>query len=181
VTKYLEELIAEDGSFEPIAGFKWSRTVVLNPGIQDTKYHVQPKLSGYEEKFILNHEAARVDEKRKHIIVPILKIKNEVDSKIAQKIMGIIEKSRSQLLDDEAALAKELGIKILVYPESISLYERTKRISLKWVAKTKSKVDTIRWALLAPINASRKKREVELWLAGRPEEVARVRKDLLLI
>lgn len=178
---YLEELIAEDGSFDPIAGFKWSRTVVLNPGIQDTKYHVQPKLSGYEEKFILNHEAARVDEKRKHIIVPILKIKNEVDSKIAQKIMGIIEKSRSQLLDDEAALAKELGIKILVYPESISLYERTKRISLKWVAKTKSKVDTIKWALLAPINALRKKRKVEFWLAGRPEEVARVRKDLLLI
>lgn len=177
---YLEELIAEDGSFEPLAGFKWSRTVVLNPGIQDTKYHIQPKLSGDEEKFILNHEATRVDERRKHIILPISKIKNEVDSEIAQKIIGKIETSRSKLLDDEVTLAEELGIKILVYPENISLYEKTKRISLKWVAKTKSKVDTIKWALFAPINVSRKKRKVEIWLAERQEEVAKVRKELLL-
>jgi hypothetical protein len=177
---YLEELIAEDGSFEPLPGFRWSRTVVLNPGKRDQRYRIQPKLSEPEADFILNHEASRIDEKRKHAIVPVSKMKQHPNSKIAQNILKIIKTSRCHLLDDEVALAEGLGLVMNVYPEHITVYEETRRISLKWVAKTKSKNDAIRWALLALPNCSKKKKKVEGWLAARPEEVVRVQKQLQL-
>ena len=178
---YIVELendqISEDGLFEPVAGFKWSRTVVLKLGIHDSKYDMETKLSDDKIDFLMNFEDARRDEKNGYIFIPISNIKGH-DSEVAQKILDIVETNRSKLMDNEAALAERIGITVHIYPEYITVYENTGRISLKWVAKAKSNDDAIRWALLAPPNDMRKNEKVQKWLAERPDEVERIRAQL---
>lgn len=65
-----------------------------------------------------------------------------------------------------------------VYPESITLYEGTGRISIKWVAKTKGTEDAIRWWLLAPPNDVRKNGIVKNWLSKKPGAIQGVQIQL---
>ena len=65
-----------------------------------------------------------------------------------------------------------------VYPESITLYEGTGRISIKWVAKTKDSENAIKWWLLAPPNDVRKNGIVKNWLRKNPGAVQRVQRQL---
>jgi len=175
---YLEDLISEDGSFEHVAGFRWSRTIVLNPGSNDMKYNLEPRFKQTEIDFLNGMENVRRDKVRGHVFIPISRIEEQSESEIARTVLSIVETRRSKLLDDEATLAEQLGIEIHIYAENITMYEGTGRISLKWVAKTKSKDDAIRWALLAPPNDPRKFEKVQRWLAERPDDVERVRRQL---
>lgn len=175
---YLEDLIPEDGSFDFYAGFRWSRTVVINPGVNDSNYTIQSKLAETEVDFLVNIEGARRDKKNLNVCIPISCIEKQSESEIARSILNIIEKNRSRLIDDEVSLAERLGIEMRVYPEYITKYEDTGRISLKWVAKTKSKDDAIKWALLAPPNSSWKNQKVRRWLTERSEDVASIKKQL---
>ncbi len=174
---YLEDLISEEGSFEPYAGFRWSRTIVLVAGSNDTKYRLEPKFNQDEIEFLKGMEDVRRDTDRGHIFIPISKIA-QLESDIAEKISSVVERNRSKLIDDEAALAQRVGIGMHIYPEYITIYEETGRISLKWVAKAKGKDDAIRWGLLAPPNDPRKCKKVQKWLAERPDEVERIRAQL---
>ncbi len=175
---YLEDLISEDGSFGHYAGFRWSRTIVLNSGSNDVKYKLEPGFMQKEIDFLSGMENVRRDKVRGHIFIPISRIEEQSESEVARTALSIVETKRSKLLDDEATLAKQLGIEIHIYAENITLYEGTGRISLKWVAKTKSKDDAIRWALLAPPNDPKKSDKVKSWLAERPDDVERVRRQL---
>lgn len=175
---YLEDLISEDGSFGHYAGFRWSRTIVLNPGSNDAKYKLEPRFMQKEIDFLSGMENVRRDKVRGHIFIPISRIEEQSESEVARTVLSIVETKRSKLLDDEATLAKQLGIEIHIYAENITMYEGTGRISLKWVAKTKSNDDAIRWALLAPPNDPRKSDKVKSWLAERPDDVERVRRQL---
>ncbi len=180
---YFEELISEDGCFDVVSGFRWSRTIVLNLGTIDVHYSRKPELSQEEVSFLLKFKYARRDTKE-HVYVPIGKLKNYSkllvgqELNIARRILSIVEKNRSKLLDDEVHLATKLGIVIVTYPEYITLYPDTNRVSLKWVAKTKNKDDAIRWALIAPPNDQRKNRRVQKWLAKIPDDVERVQSIL---
>jgi hypothetical protein len=176
---YLEDLISEDGSFDRVNGFRWSRTVVLKLGKKDTKFAMESKLSDEEINFLTNFKDARryPDE----VYIPITRLEksannqDESESVIISQILRAIEENRSRLLDDEASLARKLGIDIQVIPEHITLYKESGRISLKWMATTKRKDDAIMWALIAPPNDARKKGIVEEWLSLIPNDVERIK------
>ncbi|MBD3405985.1 MAG: hypothetical protein GF411_07665 [Candidatus Lokiarchaeota archaeon] len=174
---YLEELISEDGCFEQFAGFKWSRTIVLNLGIYDTKYNLEPKLSNQDCELLLSFDKARKDMKKKCTIVSIHQLEKAIEHDFAQDVLEIVSTSRSSLLDDEVSLAEQFGIRILSYPEYITLYE-SGRVSVKWVAKTATKLDAIRWALLFPPNDPRKRNKVNQWLKTQRDETSIIRDHL---
>ena len=75
-------------------------------------------------------------------------------------MLDIIRENRSNLLDDEAKSARDLGIKIRIDVTVVTLYKESGRISVQWRAQTKKKADAIRYLLLAPPDDLRKNREV---------------------
>ncbi|TET07324.1 MAG: hypothetical protein E3J86_13555 [Candidatus Thorarchaeota archaeon] len=179
---YLEDLISEDGCFDQSNGFRWSRTNVLKLGTTDVKYKMESELSIDEIEFLVKFKHTR--RYSNEVYVPITRLENyakhpdESESEIVEHILSVVEKNRSRLLDDEVSLANKLGIEIHVYPEYITLYNETGRISLKWVATTERKDDSIRWALIAPPNDPRKNMMVQEWLILIPDDVARIKKQL---
>ncbi|MCK4567025.1 MAG: hypothetical protein KAU48_06925, partial [Candidatus Thorarchaeota archaeon] len=180
---YLEDLISEEGCFDHVSGFRWSRTIVLKLGTNDSKYEMESKLSQDVIKFLENFEHARRDCDN-NIYIPITRLEacsknlSEQDSEIAKHILSIVAVNRSKLLDDEKSLANKLGIEIHAFPEYITMYADTGRISLKWVAKTKHKEDAILWALIALPNDPRKSELVRRWFSLIPEDVERIKKQL---
>lgn len=177
---YLRNLIPEDGSFNDRAGFQWSRSIVLNPGKQDAKYGLSPQVNKEQTDFII--ENGRRDSKRKYIHLQLSEHLNndaQFKSDIVRSLESVIERNRSRLLDDEVKLARNVGVKMRVYPESITLYEDTGRISIKWVATTKDIENTIRWFLLVPPNDIRKYETSKEWMSKRPDVVERVRRQLI--
>ncbi len=176
---YHKNLIPEDGSITEETGFQWSRSIVLNPGIQDAKYGLRPQLS--EQDISIIRENGRRDKKRGYIHLQLsafLKSDNESKSEAIERMESVISSNRSRLIDDESDLAEKLGIKMRVYPESITLYEGTGRVSIKWVAKTKDTENAIRWWLLAPPNDVRKNGIVKNWLLKKLGAVQRVQRQL---
>ena len=165
---YLQELIPEDGSFNDVSGFQWSRSIVLNPGYQDAKYNVTPKLNKQQISFISVN--GRHDRKRGYIHLQLseyLKIDDDQKPDIVKTIEDVIFENRCKLIDDEAYLAKKLGVNMRVYPECITLYEKTGRVSIKWVATTRKICDTINLFLIAPPNDIRKNAIVHYWITTR--------------
>jgi len=176
---YHKNLIPEDGSVTEETGFQWSRSIVLNPGIQDAKYSLRPQLS--EQDISIIRENGRHDEKRGYIHLQLsafLKSDNESKSEAIKRMKSVISNNRSKLIDDESDLAEKLGIKMRVYPENITLYEGTGRISIKWVAKTKDTDNAIRWWLLTPPNDVRKNGIAKNWFLKKPSAVQRVQRQL---
>ena len=162
---YLRELIPEDGSFNKCSGFQWSRSIVLNPGYQDAKYNLTPKLTLQQISYI--KAKGRYDRKRGYIHLQLsdyLKMNDESRSDVIKGIQGVISSNRSKLIDGEADLAESLGINMRVYPECITVYEKTGRVSIKWVATTRRKKDTINLFLIAPPNDIRKYKIVQDWI-----------------
>ncbi len=176
---YLRELIPEDGSFNNMSGFQWSRSIVLNPGRQDEKYGVAPKLNASQVSFI--KENGRHDKKRGYIhlqLTDYLKAEEESKTEVVKSFKEVVSENRCKVLDDEAGLAENLGIGVRIYPECITLYEGTGRVSIKWVATTQDAENTIRWCLIAMPDDIRKRGLVQDWLAERPDDVERVRRQL---
>ncbi len=176
---YLRELIPEDGSFNSCSGFQWSRSVVLNPGRQDAKYRLTPKLDDNQISFI--RENGRHDKKRGYVhlqLAEYLKADDKSKTDIVKSFEREVSENRCNLLDDEASLAQNLGIGVRVYPECITLYKETGRVSIKWVASTQNVENTIKWCLIAMPDDIRKRGLVQEWLAQRPDNAERVRKEL---
>ncbi len=177
---YLEELISEDGCFDHVSGFRWSRTIVLKPGKDNASYNLESDLCQADIAFLMNLKYARWETKRGHIYIPIGKLSEHSkhltgqDLSITSRILSVVLTNRSRLLDDEVSLATGLGITIEVYPECITIYTKTGRVSLKWIAKTKRKEDAIRWALIALPNDERKRERVRKWLALVAKDVERI-------
>jgi len=165
---YLRELIPEDGSFNDVSGFQWSRSIVLNPGYQDVKYNLTPKLNQQQISFIRTN--GRRDKKRGYIHLQLseyLKMNDEQKLDVVKSIENVISNNRCKLIDDEAHLARKLGVNMRVYPECITIYEKTGRVSIKWVATTRRKTDTINLFLIAPPNDIRKNAIVQDWIETR--------------
>ncbi|MFX0045974.1 MAG: hypothetical protein ACFE8Z_09005 [Candidatus Hermodarchaeota archaeon] len=176
---YLRELIPEDGSINEMSGFQWSRSIVLNPGSQDEKYELASKLQRRHISFIKNN--GRFDGTRGYTHLQLshyLNIENGLKSDIVKSIESVIADNRCRLLDDEASLAEDLGIKMRVYPESITVYQKTGRVSIKWVATTQRVEDAIRWYLVAPPNDVRKNGIANLLMSHRLERVERIKMQL---
>lgn len=123
----------------------------------------------------------RHDKKRGYIhlqLAEYLKLDEKIKPDIVKNIEAVISENRCKLIDDEASLAEKLGIEMRVYPECITLYEKTGRISIKWVATTCGAENTIKWYLIAPPHDVKKLGKVKEWMSLREEEVERIKGQL---
>ena len=82
------------------------------------------------------------------------------------------------MLEDEAELARRLGVNIETYPKDVTFSKTTGRFSINWVAHSYRKDDLLRWGLLAPPNDERKRKKLDDWLAKYPDDVERMKKRL---
>jgi len=96
-----------------------------------------------------------------------LKIDDELKSDLVKSIESVISTNRCTLIDDEAGLAEKLGVRMRVYPECTTLYEKTGRVSIKWVATTQGIRNAIKLFMIAPPNDIRKNKIVQDWIATR--------------
>ncbi|MHA2383788.1 MAG: hypothetical protein ACXACT_14530 [Candidatus Thorarchaeota archaeon] len=180
---YFEELISEDGSFNERSGFSWSRSVVLNAGKKNSRYDFKPIISQEDIQFVKDN--ANVGWEERNIIgisMPKLKGLMESENKNisdqAQNLMNTIRKNPSNLIMDEADLARSLGIHVDTYPKDITYSKTTGRFSVNWAAYSFRKKDKLRWGLLAPPNDERKKKKLDNWFAKHTDDVEQMRKQL---
>jgi hypothetical protein len=180
---YLEELISEDGSFNEHSGFSWSRSVVLNAGKKSGPYDFKPKISNVEIQFVKEHTDIGWEERNSiGISMPelkeIMESNDRETSSLAQQLHKTIVENPSRLLDDEADLARTLGIKVETYPKDITYSKTTERFSINWAAYAYRKKDKLRWGLLAPPNDERKRKKLDVWFAKHSDDVEQMKKQL---
>jgi hypothetical protein len=180
---YLEELISEDGSFNERSGFSWSRSVVLNAGRKNSQYDFKPIIREEDIQFVKDHTDVGWEE-RNIIGISMPKLKelmrseNGKISDQAQNLMDTIHENPSNLIMDEADLARSLGIHVDTYPKDITYSKTTGRFSVNWAAYSFRNKDILRWGLLSPPNDERKRQKLDDWLAKHKKEAARMRKQL---
>lgn len=175
---YLAEVIPEDGYFDTHgrAKFGIKRAQILNAGTKAETYNFQPKISPQLQQFIQQHGEKRINQFRDEpsreetILVwgKIKKLEKSTNSQIsnaAKQLREIIEKNPCQLLEDEIALLKSLGINMTKRPKEIHM-QSSQRISMMWETYTTKEKDALRWAQLALPSSNPKCRIVENWLAN---------------
>jgi hypothetical protein len=175
---YIRALISEDGSFSIDNGraqFQWTRNVVLNAGIRSEAYNHTPKVPQRLLKLFYDFGKRRelFNSDGKGTIVRRIRIgrlkklqynKNAEVARNVKELLRIIENNRSNLMDDESAILKDLGIKTRLYPIMIRYIEDTKRISVTWQGHSATKSDTKVWGEKAPPADPRKFGYVKEWL-----------------
>lgn len=175
---YLQELIPEEGSFiSRDSCFRWSRSVVLISGPKGEKYDFKPKIN--EEciqlisKFGTPMKCTFGGDKARTVIrliwgtlLDIKESRSKLISDTAEKLEKKVLSTPPQLLEDEVALCKGLGIEISHGPVVVNSFE-SGRISVTWHAVTASIADSVLWAKLAPPRDERKRALVDEMLSSR--------------
>lgn len=160
--------------------FRWARAVVIDAGPKNKMYGLTSKLTVEDRAFIQRHGV----EKKNHFQPDftfthfqlswkklqalrgskLLKVK-----KVAERLIKVIERNPSQLLNDETQLCESLGISIRLYPIAIHLWP-SERVTFVTEASTKNVESALKWAHLAPPNDRKKRAKVEEWLNTRKIE-----------
>ncbi|MHA1577186.1 MAG: hypothetical protein ACTSU3_07480 [Candidatus Thorarchaeota archaeon] len=183
VKVYFEELIPEDGYFTPHAGFSWSRSVVLNPGIKREKYHIAPLVGMEEINLVRDHGDTHWMERQLIGISPtklreIAESKDERIAAIANSLLMAIYANQSALMNDEIKLLRRLKINAHPYPKDIVYSNRTGRFSVNWTAYVFKNEDKMRWALLCPPNDIIKRKKVAKWVRENQDLSIEVKEQL---
>ncbi len=171
---YLEDLIPEDGCFSG-GRFKWSRSHAIYINKQREKYEFHSEI-GFAEVEVVKKRGKKLKGLIPKSILTIRQLEdlqddqNSVIAEAAKKLVKVVNESANNLINDETRLTESLGIMIEVYPQNVSYYPRTGRVSVSWAAATDSIDDTIRWAMECPPNDIRKKQSVERWLRKTAEK-----------
>ncbi|MFX0169343.1 MAG: hypothetical protein ACFE89_08350, partial [Candidatus Hodarchaeota archaeon] len=179
---YLEELIPEDGNFHADekgqAKFQWSRASVLYAGSKRGTYDIKYDVPNELREFLSIHgkkTAIRIDgeEKSQYTSLRYSKLEklsksdNAQEKNSATRFIKIIKNNPNQLLLDEVAMCKTLGINIRSGPRNINLY-RSGRVSVQWEAITRGQKDAETWAKIAPPADIRKYELVKRWIKSTP-------------
>ena len=85
-------------------------------------------------------------------------------AKQAKRLIKIIKKNPPKLLDDEMKLLKDAGINMEKYAAVIRYMKGSRRVSVAWLAQTKSNKDALVWSIIAPPADKRKSVKVAEWL-----------------
>ncbi|MGY5871595.1 MAG: hypothetical protein RTV72_05065 [Candidatus Thorarchaeota archaeon] len=184
VRAYFEELIPEDGYFTPHAGFSWSRSVVLDPGIKREKYQIPP-LVGMEEISLVCDYGDDHWKERQLIGISLTTLRelteseNERIAATANSLLITILTNPSTLMDDEIKLLSRLNINAHPYPKDIVYSNRTGRLSINWTAYVFKNEDKMRWALLCPPRDIVKRKKVIEWIRENQDLSIEVKKQLL--
>lgn len=178
---YLGGLIPEEGGVEDRV--LWKRSNAVDAGIKSKEYDFEPKISRKEINLIISK--GRRDPKdfegkiylRWSDIDDIMK-SNSPESSTAEKLSHTFLENPNNLMRGEKRIANNLGIKIRIVPETVSFYEKTGRVSLKWKAHTYRIEDTIRWGIMSPPNDIRKKEKMREILLKRQDKVTEICEDI---
>ena len=189
--EYLREMVGEDGTFSGRFGI--TRASTLHAGVKakdyETRYGIKPKVTQEDIDFVLS-KAEPMSENlcygkgdRVRVRVSALsKLRWSEDEVIAEKATRIVEiiwQEKSRLLQDEVYhIIEPLGIRMTENPTYVTYYADSRRLSVEWIAKSSTKEDTIRWALLAPPNHPEKLEKVVEFLRNYPERAQKVRKRI---
>ncbi len=166
---YLEELIPEDGSFDSTGYFSWSRHVALYIKNEQNKFGFQSKV-GPEEISLVENSGGYTDGLVEQSWISFNALTNLQESddldvaRAARNLVSAVDANRSNLVDDESAVAESLGIKITVKPDLIRYYPTGEKVSVRWRATTASKEDTVQWMRMCPPNDELKRSKAETWL-----------------
>jgi intein/homing endonuclease len=158
---YLQDLIPEDGSFHPTAGFSWTRSNVLNAGAKSEKYGVSDKLSEKAVAFLKDGTPENKSTRRGW--GELQKLAKTGHSE-AREIVARVRENPNRLIRDEASLARSLGIGVSTKPIRVRVMKKTERVSVQWGGRTSSVGDALKWAKQCPPNDVKKRRAVEKWM-----------------
>ncbi|MFW9789302.1 MAG: hypothetical protein ACFFE2_16180 [Candidatus Thorarchaeota archaeon] len=165
---YLEELIPEDGGFDSTGYFYWSRNVALYIKDEQNKFGFQSKV-GASEISLVKESGGQTEDLVKQswisytALSQLQKSDNSEVASAAKNLVSAVDANRSNLVDDESAVAESLGIKITVRPDLIRYYPTGEKVSVRWRATTSSKEDTVQWVKICPPNDERKRSKAESW------------------
>lgn len=166
---YLEELIPEDGTFDPSNGFSWFRSHALHAGNKADQYQFKPKVTQAGMDLIkTSGKPLKGTVEQTYISFGnVMKLQEHNDSSIsdtAKKLVEAVLENPNRLIEDERKIAESMGIQITQSPENIKFFPKSGRLSVKWRATTTTRDDAIRWAEISPPNDVKKRDEVEDWL-----------------
>ncbi|MGY5852097.1 MAG: hypothetical protein RTU92_00865 [Candidatus Thorarchaeota archaeon] len=172
---YLEDLIPEDGTFNPKSGFYWSRSHALHAGKDTERYGFESDIGDKEIGLVKDHgnPNKKVVDQRNLSMGKLREFSESEDLSIAhaaKKLEKSVQENRNNLIDDEVRIAESLGYGITISPVEVSYYPKTQRVSVKWAASTTTKEDAIQWGIENPPNDTKKREEVENWLRKLAEE-----------
>ena len=173
---YLEEVIPEDGYFNPRdMRFSISRTtVLLQP---DVAYRISPEeldiVLRYGDKGYLTFGYAdrefEVVQIRTEKLLEIAQTSNKHISSSALRLLCNVFKNRSNLIDGERKICSRLGIGTRVESRTLTYYVDSGRLSSSWELCTRSLKDAMRWAILAPPNDVFKRNGVQEFIQTRQD------------
>jgi len=181
---YLEDMIAEEG-FVGQGRVIWNRANALCAGNKAERYGFEPRVSNDVVSLIKEQgrKTPKGPEGEKYLSWGKIKDLQFSDcpntARAAQELFKACLKNRNRLIDDEVRIAKSLGIEIVTRPMTVSFYEKTRRVSMKWHARTADVDSTIRWALLCSPNHGRKEAILKKWLSKQNEQdISRINEEL---
>ncbi len=175
---YIEDLIPQDGTVSRRC-ISWFHSNALNPGTEGKRYSLKPKLDPDMVEFLEEH-SKRAQKGR--VITrgeweKLGKSDSPETTQKAARLQKIVDENRNKLIDDEAHIARMLGIKVRVVADTINIQERTGKVCIAWAARTEGIREAVKLGMIAPPNDVRKRGLVKRMLAEHNDEVKKALRD----
>ncbi len=180
---YLQELIPEDGNFNEKTGFKWSRTVVIAAGKENTeKYGIKSEINPEHISLLEQEGKTHRATSRKYIhrgaLQELSTSENGDVSTTAKELLDIIYNYESNLMNDERKMTENLGIQTNSNFEQIRYSPKTGRVSVYWSTATTGSHEAMKWGITCPPNDVQKRNAVKEWIQNNPRKLMKARKEL---
>jgi len=193
--EYLKQLWPEDGHF--INGenchtlFGWTRSACLMDPEKDMKYGIertseQKILSLIQEHGVYTDENSFANRESypRYILTggDLLRFTKSSDTTVsnpANWLYSFIESNKPLLMEHEQALTENIGVATRNILVDITYFVETRRVSVKFIAATKSLDDAMIVALIAPPDDKIKRTKVIEWVQSEPARYQRVHGELV--
>jgi hypothetical protein len=189
--EYPREMIPQDGCFS-CGHFSITRDNALHMGAKGPRYSqygICSVISTDEVRFV--EERGRPlpaglkygygDRKELYIseIQRIMDSDTDPDAETAWRLYTAIYQNPNRLLKDEVEhIMGPLGIAMTMNPKTVIYYRKSGRLSVSWDARTSSKMDAVKWALIAPPNHPEKMSAVVKFVTENKESVEKAKEEI---
>ena len=179
---YIEDFVSQDGCIGNNSVI-WRRGNVIDAGEKAENYKFESKINIKEIEFIIEHgREERGNAKSTSLSwgkLEELKLStSETLSDTADKIQKIITENRNRLIDDEAAIVKNLGVDIEVKASEIKHYPKSGRVSVIWQAHTTGLKEAIKLGIITPPNDEIKEQKMREMIENNPLHTNEALKEL---
>ncbi|MFW9850332.1 MAG: hypothetical protein ACFFF4_14465, partial [Candidatus Thorarchaeota archaeon] len=196
VIEYLKQLWAEDGHFLFTEGshpyFGWTRSVSLIDPEKDSKYKLDSDLTPEFLQFIRdngefieeNSYTTKNTAYPRYILTGsklsgLTKSDETHKSVFANSLCAIITSNKSKLMVGEEKMLSRIQVESIDNCDEITYYLETGRVSALWRARTRTKDDAMRVAILAPPDDVVKRTEVLNWIQTQPKRYKRILNEII--